>query len=153
MCPLRNIAMRDYQGSVTTGQTDTRTDRRMDKVIQVTKKILSFWSKRSYQSRITIPVLKFQYIPHFTLSFGLTTHLLASFMPHSSEQYLDPTLAASIHPGPKHCLGPTPVSHSTNVPFGQFHPTLIRAVFGPHPRRLYTPRTKTLSGPYPGITV
>ena len=27
MCHLRNIAMRDYQESVTTGQTHTRTDR------------------------------------------------------------------------------------------------------------------------------
>ena len=26
MCRLRNIAMRDYQGSVTTGQTDGQTD-------------------------------------------------------------------------------------------------------------------------------
>ena len=26
MCPLRNIAMRDYQESVTTGQTDGQTD-------------------------------------------------------------------------------------------------------------------------------
>ena len=26
MCRLRNIAMRDYQESVTTGQTDTQTD-------------------------------------------------------------------------------------------------------------------------------
>ena len=26
MCHLRNIAMRDYQESVTTGQTDTQTD-------------------------------------------------------------------------------------------------------------------------------
>ena len=27
MCRLQNIAMRDYQESVTTGQTDARTDR------------------------------------------------------------------------------------------------------------------------------
>ena len=33
MCPLRNIAMRDYQESVTTGQTHGRTDRQTDKVI------------------------------------------------------------------------------------------------------------------------
>ena len=34
MCRLRNIAMRDYQGSVTTGQTARQTDRQMpDKVI------------------------------------------------------------------------------------------------------------------------
>ena len=34
MCRLQNIAMRDYQESVTTGQTHRRTDRRMpDKVI------------------------------------------------------------------------------------------------------------------------
>ena len=34
MCRLRNIAMRDYQESVTTGQTDTGTDRqRPHKVI------------------------------------------------------------------------------------------------------------------------
>ena len=34
MCRLRNIAMRDYQESVTTGQTDGRTDRQTpDKVI------------------------------------------------------------------------------------------------------------------------
>ena len=34
MCGLRNIAMRDYQESVTTGQTDGRTDRQtLDKVI------------------------------------------------------------------------------------------------------------------------
>ena len=34
MCRLRNIAMRDYQESVTTGQTDTHTDRQTpDKVI------------------------------------------------------------------------------------------------------------------------
>ena len=32
MCRLQNIAMRDYQESVTTGrQTDTRTDRRQTK--------------------------------------------------------------------------------------------------------------------------
>ena len=34
MCRLQNIAMRDYQESVTTGQTHTRTDRQMpDNVI------------------------------------------------------------------------------------------------------------------------
>ena len=34
MCRLRNIAMRDYQESVTTVQTHTRTDRQTpDKVI------------------------------------------------------------------------------------------------------------------------
>ena len=34
MCRLRNMAMRDYQESVTTGQTDGQTDRQMpDKVI------------------------------------------------------------------------------------------------------------------------
>ena len=34
MCRLRNIAMRDYQESVTIGQTDTRTHRQTpDKVI------------------------------------------------------------------------------------------------------------------------
>ena len=34
MCRLRNIAMRDYQESVTTGQTHTRTDRQTpDKAI------------------------------------------------------------------------------------------------------------------------
>ena len=31
MCRLRNIAMCDYQESVTTGQTDTQTDRRTDR--------------------------------------------------------------------------------------------------------------------------
>ena len=31
MCHLRNIAMRDYQESVTTGQTDTRTDGQIDR--------------------------------------------------------------------------------------------------------------------------
>ena len=31
MCRLRNIAMRDYLKSVTTGQTDTGTDRRTDR--------------------------------------------------------------------------------------------------------------------------
>ena len=30
MCRLRNIAMRDYQESVTPGQTHRRTDRQMD---------------------------------------------------------------------------------------------------------------------------
>ena len=30
MCRLRNIAMRDYQENVTTGQTDTQTDGRTD---------------------------------------------------------------------------------------------------------------------------
>ena len=30
MCRLRNIAMRDYQESVTPGQTDRRTDRQTD---------------------------------------------------------------------------------------------------------------------------
>ena len=30
MCRLRNIAMRDYQESVTTGQTDGQTDRQTD---------------------------------------------------------------------------------------------------------------------------
>ena len=34
MCRLRNIAMRDYQESVTTGQTEGQMDRQMpDKVI------------------------------------------------------------------------------------------------------------------------
>ena len=33
MCRLRNIAMHDYQESVTTGQTDRWTDRQTDKVI------------------------------------------------------------------------------------------------------------------------
>ena len=31
MCRLRNIAMRDYQENVTTGQTDTQTDGRTDR--------------------------------------------------------------------------------------------------------------------------
>ena len=31
MCRLRNIAMRDYQESVTTGQTHTRTHTHMDR--------------------------------------------------------------------------------------------------------------------------
>ena len=31
MCRLRNIAKRDYQKSVTTGQTDTQIDRRRTK--------------------------------------------------------------------------------------------------------------------------
>ena len=31
MCPLRNIAMRDYQESVTTGQTHAHTGRRTDR--------------------------------------------------------------------------------------------------------------------------
>ena len=31
MCRLQNIAMRDYQESVTTGQTHTHTDRRTDR--------------------------------------------------------------------------------------------------------------------------
>ena len=31
MCRLRNIAMRDYQESVTTGQTHTRTDGKIDR--------------------------------------------------------------------------------------------------------------------------
>ena len=31
MCRLRNITMRDYQESVTTGQTHTRTDGRTDR--------------------------------------------------------------------------------------------------------------------------
>ena len=30
MCHLQNIAMHDYQESVTTGQTDGQTDRRTD---------------------------------------------------------------------------------------------------------------------------
>ena len=30
MCRLRNIAMRDYQENVTTGQTDTQTDGQTD---------------------------------------------------------------------------------------------------------------------------
>ena len=30
MCRLRNIALRNYQESVTTGQTDRQTDRRTD---------------------------------------------------------------------------------------------------------------------------
>ena len=50
MCRLRNIAMRDYQESVTIGQTDTRTHRQTpDKVIpmcryasQATQKV-SIW--------------------------------------------------------------------------------------------------------------
>ena len=32
MCRLRNIAMRDYQESVTTGQTEGRKDRRRTKL-------------------------------------------------------------------------------------------------------------------------
>ena len=48
MCRLRNIAIRDYQESVTTGQTDRRTNRQTpDKVIpmclyasQATKKVI-----------------------------------------------------------------------------------------------------------------
>ena len=31
MCCLRNIAMHDYQESVTTGQTDTQTDGQTDR--------------------------------------------------------------------------------------------------------------------------
>ena len=50
MCRLRNIAMRDYQESVTIGKTDTRTHRQTpDKVIpmccyasQATQKMIVF---------------------------------------------------------------------------------------------------------------
>ena len=59
MCRLRNIAMRDYQESVTIGQTDTRTHRQtQDKVIpmcryasQATQKATQ---KVSYMSMIPI---------------------------------------------------------------------------------------------------
>ena len=55
MCHLRNIAMLDYQESVTTGQMDEWTDRQMpDKVIpicrfasQATQKV-SFLTPRAY---------------------------------------------------------------------------------------------------------
>ena len=60
MCRLRNIAMCDYKESVTTGQTDTRTDRQTpDKVIpmchfasQATQKV--DWHNRETNKTITV---------------------------------------------------------------------------------------------------
>ena len=54
MCRLRNIAGHDYQQSVTTGETDRRTDRQtLDKVIsmcryalQATTQKRDFWTDR-----------------------------------------------------------------------------------------------------------
>ena len=46
MCCLQNIAMRDYQESVTTGQTDTQTDRQTpDKVIPMCRYALQATQK------------------------------------------------------------------------------------------------------------
>lgn len=39
-------------------------------------------------------------------------YLAASFMPQSSEQYLELVRAASTHPGPRHCLAP-PLSRTS----------------------------------------
>ena len=49
MCRLRNIAMRDDQESVTTGQTDTQTDRQTsDKVIHICRCASQATQKRYY---------------------------------------------------------------------------------------------------------
>ena len=49
MCRLRNMAMRDYQESVTTGQTHTQTDGRTDR--QTPDKVIPMCR---YASRDTI---------------------------------------------------------------------------------------------------
>ena len=52
MCRLRNIAMRDYQESVTIGQTDTRTHRQTpDKVITMCR----YASQATQKRRLTRP--------------------------------------------------------------------------------------------------
>ena len=49
MCRLRNIAMRDYQESVTIGQTDTRTHRQTpDKVIPMCRYASQATQQSSY---------------------------------------------------------------------------------------------------------
>ena len=51
MCRLRNIAMLDYQESVTIGQTDTRTHRQTpDKVIPMCRYALQATQKETGQS-------------------------------------------------------------------------------------------------------
>ena len=58
MCRLRNKAMRDYQESVTTGQTDRQMDRQMlDKVIPMCRYALQATQTLSFLS-----------IPLFSLS-------------------------------------------------------------------------------------
>ena len=51
MCRLRNIAMRDYQESVTIGQTDARTHRQTpDKVIPMCR-----YASQATQKTRTVP--------------------------------------------------------------------------------------------------
>lgn len=47
-------------------------------------------------------------------SLVLMPYLLASFMPQSSEQYLEPSLACWTQPGPKHCRGPSSSTSPTS---------------------------------------
>ena len=55
MCRLQNIAMRDYQESVTIGQTDTHTHRQTpDKVIPMCRYASQATQKVSYMSMIPI---------------------------------------------------------------------------------------------------
>ena len=52
MCRRRNIAMRDYQESVTTGQTDGRTDRQTpDKVTPMCRYASQATQKRIFRSQ------------------------------------------------------------------------------------------------------
>ena len=54
MCRLRNIAMRDYQESVTTGQTERSTDRQTpNKVIPMCRYALQATQKAAYQESVT----------------------------------------------------------------------------------------------------
>jgi len=50
----------------------------------------------------------------FVFKCFLFSHLLANFMPHSSEQYLDPCLAWFTQLGPRHCFGESSSGSSTS---------------------------------------
>ena len=64
MCRLRNIAMRDYQESVTIGQTDTRTHRQTaDKVIPMCR----YASQETQQKKCTLILIKCTLILIFML--------------------------------------------------------------------------------------
>ena len=61
MCRLRNIAMSDYQESVTTGQTEGQTDRQTpDKVIPMCRYASQATKNVDFQCHYQIPRWTFQ---------------------------------------------------------------------------------------------
>ena len=68
MCRLRNIAMCDYQESVTTGQTDGRTDRQTpDKVIPMCHYALQATQKEIRTSNLVHSTQTLYHLSYFGL--------------------------------------------------------------------------------------